>query len=149
MESPNRLNSGRTTRQMNWKVSCSRVVSCIFMYTCQNEGECARRMNTTVNAYFWFDFFVDSDLYELRYYRRHIPTCQKSYLLLSNFAQMEHCFGVYSWGQDLQITLVSNWIEKRKKCLYKLRMIWYLLPHIFQNGPIFYFYYKHIHFLIF
>lgn len=28
------------------------------MYTCQNEGECARRMNTTVNAYFWFDFLL-------------------------------------------------------------------------------------------
>lgn len=28
-------------------------------------------------------------------------------------------------------------------------MIWYLLPQIFQNGPIFYFNYKPIHYLIF
>lgn len=29
-----------------------------LQYTCQNEGECARSMNTTVNAYFWFDFLL-------------------------------------------------------------------------------------------
>lgn len=69
------------------------------MYTCQNEGECARRMNTTVNAYFWFDFFVDSDLYELRYYRRHIPTC---------FAVKFRANVTLFWGVQLRARFTNN-----------------------------------------
>lgn len=73
------------------------------MYTCQNEGECARRMNTTVNAYFWFDFLLTVTCTS-----EDITVDTFQHVKIVSFAVKFRANGTLFWGVQLRARFTNN-----------------------------------------